>query len=623
MLKSKKILLIILAVVLLLIIPTVVNGAVTEATETTETSTGAEVKWSYELSGSNATNLRCTNVASVTGSLTIPSTIDGYTVKSIGEDDYPEDGAFQDCKGLTGIVIPEGVITIGSYAFSGCTGLRSVTIPNSVTIIGGSAFRECTGLKEITIPNNVTTIGSYAFSGCSGLTKIVIPDSVTSLGGNSFSKCSGLKDVTLSKNLTILNQEVFSDCKSLEEISLPDNLTTIDTDGYSYCSPFEGCTSLKYIRIPENCVSIGTNAFVDCKDLIIFGKAGSVAEEYATSNNIDFELIENWDNRNSNSGEDISAPTVSSMYVEYSNVIGNYNDQSNRYVLPRNVEITILVSFSENIQGDEIPTLTIKFGTGENIDLTSGIITGNKIAYTYKIQEQDNGLLAAVSLAGGNITDYAGNTAELSTKEIKITLVGEYLYADGSIGATDQNPDESRIDRYISFPMMIFNGKGTLNLKSGVYDGDYTMYYQFIELSDEVYSKLEDLKEQYQNGEISYEEFITQFNSTVTQYDDTKWIKTEDGSFEFDLNQFTGQKRFALWVKLEMDDKTVYEAEVYTMNGSNVATNNTEPSDTNTKDPTIADKELPNTGRVILAWIIGVVAVFGIVAHIRYKKLYM
>ena len=149
------------------------------------------------------------------------------------------------------------------------------------------------------------------------------------------------------------------------------------------------------------------------------------------------------------------------------------------------------------------------------------------------------------------------------------------------------------------------------------------MYYKIIELSEEVYSKLEGLKEQYQNGEISYEEFITQFNSTVTQYDDTKWIKTEDGSFEFDLNQFTGQKRFALWVKLEMDDKTVYEAEVYTMNGSNVATNNTEPSDTNTKDPTIADKELPNTGRVIFAWIIGVVAVFGIVAHIRYKKLYM
>ena len=213
------------------------------------------------------------------------------------------------------------------------------------------------------------------------------------------------------------------------------------------------------------------------------------------------------------------------------------------------------------------------------------------------------------------------------------TTLEEYL---PDAGDTD-NDDENAIDttRYISFPMMIINGKGTLNLKSGVYDGDYTMYYQFIEVPEEEYNKLEDLKEQYEKEEITYEEFYTKYNETVTKYDESKWIKTEDGSFEQDLNKFTGTKKFALWVKLEMEDKTVYEAEVYTMNGSGSATTeepdstnkpgaeDTNKGDTNTKDPTIADKELPNTGKVILAWIIGVVAVFGIVAHIRYKKLYM
>ena len=213
------------------------------------------------------------------------------------------------------------------------------------------------------------------------------------------------------------------------------------------------------------------------------------------------------------------------------------------------------------------------------------------------------------------------------------TTLEEYLPDAGNTNNDDENPIDTT--RYISFPMMIINGKGTLNLKSGVYDGDYTMYYQFIEVPEEEYNKLEDLKEQYENEEITYEEFYTKYNETVTKYDESKWIKTEDGSFEQDLNKFTGTKKFALWVKLEMEDKTVYEAEVYTMNGSGSATTeepdstnkpgaeDTNKGDTNTKDPTIADKELPNTGKVILAWIIGVVAVFGIVAHIRYKKLYM
>lgn len=199
----------------------------------------------------------------------------------------------------------------------------------------------------------------------------------------------------------------------------------------------------------------------------------------------------------------------------------------------------------------------------------------------------------------------------------------------------DNNQEQINVIRYISFPFIINNGKSSVSLRNGVYDGEYTMYYQFVEVSNEVYNKLETVKEQYENDQITYEEFLAQYNNIVTQYDNTKWIKTEDGSFEIDLNKFTGTKKFALWVKLEMEDKTVYEAEVYTMNGSGSATTeepdstnkpgaeDTNKGDTNTKDPTIADKELPNTGKVILAWIIGVVAVFGIVAHIRYKKLYM
>lgn len=47
------------------------------------------------------------------------------------------------CKdqGVSKIVIPEGIRTIGGAAFQGCTGLTSIEIPNSVTKIEWSAFR--------------------------------------------------------------------------------------------------------------------------------------------------------------------------------------------------------------------------------------------------------------------------------------------------------------------------------------------------------------------------------------------------------------------------------------------------------------------------------------------------
>jgi len=79
------------------------------------------------------------------GAVTIPSSISGLTVTSIGS------GAFEYGSGLT-----------------------SITIPNSVTSIGQQAFEYCwsQSLTTITIGSGVTSLGEYAFSGCTYLTKV-------------------------------------------------------------------------------------------------------------------------------------------------------------------------------------------------------------------------------------------------------------------------------------------------------------------------------------------------------------------------------------------------------------------------------------------------------------------
>lgn len=71
------------------------------------------------------------------GTITIPSTANGYSVTRIGS--Y----AFNDCMWLTSIKIPNSVTSIGRGAFKHCYDLTSIAIPNSVTNIEDAAFIYC------------------------------------------------------------------------------------------------------------------------------------------------------------------------------------------------------------------------------------------------------------------------------------------------------------------------------------------------------------------------------------------------------------------------------------------------------------------------------------------------
>jgi hypothetical protein len=89
--------------------------------------------------------LTITRYTGLGGDVTIPATINGLPVTSIGN------AAFFESISLTSLTIPNSVTNIGAAAFQYCSSLIAITIPDSVRSIGYVAFFFCTSLSEITV----------------------------------------------------------------------------------------------------------------------------------------------------------------------------------------------------------------------------------------------------------------------------------------------------------------------------------------------------------------------------------------------------------------------------------------------------------------------------------------
>lgn len=134
--------------------------------------------------------------------------------------------AFNWC-GITGVTIPDSVVTIGEYAFYHCDKLTSISIPSSVKNIEESAFAECYALKNVTIPSSVTKLGDWAFSGCNTFTSVTVPGSVKTVGEGAFAYCSNLKTAKLSSGVKSVGTCAFYGCSVLTSVSIPDSVTSV------------------------------------------------------------------------------------------------------------------------------------------------------------------------------------------------------------------------------------------------------------------------------------------------------------------------------------------------------------------------------------------------------------
>ena len=228
------------------------------------------------------------------GHVTVPAKVSynevTYHVTAIAGD------AFNNCKGLTNIDLPNTITQIGRHSFQGCNALTNVEIPNSVTFIGLDAFKSCRSLSELFIPASVELIETSAYSGCDGLTSIevdennryydsrehcnaiigkerneliaacintVIPNTVKRLGRDAFRGFTWLTEVNLPDSLEYIGICAFEGCSGLTSIMIPNTVTEID----DYA--FMGCTGLTEITLPESLEILGGSVFYGCSGLTI------------------------------------------------------------------------------------------------------------------------------------------------------------------------------------------------------------------------------------------------------------------------------------------------------------------------------------------------------------------
>ena len=138
-------------------------------------------------------------------------------------------------------------------------------------------------IVSITVPTTVVKIGKEAFMGCT-VNIVKMPDSIVEIGEGAFKNCKSLQEFNMPSGLKTIGQEAFSGIHTIDKWILPQGLETICQGAFVY-------SSINEIHIPDTVVTIGKAAISNWlnADLIIYGKAGSVAEQFAMKNQIKFE----------------------------------------------------------------------------------------------------------------------------------------------------------------------------------------------------------------------------------------------------------------------------------------------------------------------------------------------
>ena len=207
--------------------------------------------------------------------LAVPDTVDGITVRGIGDSVFRQsiDTTSTEEDFLVSISLPETCTFIGKYAFMYNGKLKKV-IADCLQTIETGAFSRANYLEEINL-TDVISLDSYAFME-TNITE-VYNTHLTALSDWVFHSCDYLKEVYLP-NIERIGESVFYSCQHMTAADFP-NVTYVGRDA------FENCEALTRIYMPQlEELALGGHQFNHCPvtvDSLNIGNYSGALPQYA------------------------------------------------------------------------------------------------------------------------------------------------------------------------------------------------------------------------------------------------------------------------------------------------------------------------------------------------------
>lgn len=261
--------------------------------------------------------------------------------------------AFMGCISLNSVYIPEA-INVGDFAFNGCRSLLSIELGNDIRVLGEKSFgyngneiisifkiygngstiaslysndnniifnsiyadltygignaiidgkeynafvnSELLTNGRLMLPGSINgepirVIASTAFLARDFIREIVLPSSIFMIDYAAFYRCSLLEKINL-ENVTYIGDQAF-DAADLREVYLP-NIRHIGRYAFDKNWNLKSIYIGKYVETIEWIDSPGSGNNTIYKDVIIYGYAGTAAQEYATKNGNIFIQIDDF-----------------------------------------------------------------------------------------------------------------------------------------------------------------------------------------------------------------------------------------------------------------------------------------------------------------------------------------